>query len=150
MPWQLFDTEQNGQPVQMMLEDSFRDEVPGAELPKLSRIRVWFAKTPDDYFWHPEESNAIEDIEDALLRLADQYGDGWAVFVYRQAERGFFDYFFYAGGEAKLDAVVPELAATHSEQRFEYEERSDPTWSAYRDWLARLPANQTAQYSPLN
>ena len=110
MPWQLFDIEQNGQPVQMMLEDSFRDEVPGAELPKRSRIRVHFAKTPEDYFWHPDESHTIEDIEDALLRAADQHGDGWAVFVFRRADRGVFDCYFYSGGEAKFDAVMPELS----------------------------------------
>ena len=65
MPWQLRTIEQNGQTVQWMLEDSFQTEVPGTELPRLSRIRVRFAKTPIDYFWHPDESNDLEEIEDA-------------------------------------------------------------------------------------
>ena len=150
MPWLLHDVQQDGKTVQLMLEDSFRNEVPGSELPKRVRIRVWFAKTPDDYFWHPDESHTIDDIEDTLLREADQHGDGWAVFVFRRAERGFFDYFFYSGGEAKLEAVVPALTAAYPEQRFEYEETADPTWSSYRGWLSEIPADVPAQHSPLN
>jgi hypothetical protein len=148
MPWQLHDLAQDGNPVQLLLEDRFQDNLPGAELPRLSRLRVWFAQAPEDYFWHPDESAKIDQIEDDLMRLAEQHGDGWAVFVHRRAERGFFDYFFYSGGEARLEQVAPELVAAHPEQRFDYETSADPAWATYTGWFAAL-GDHPASPNPL-
>ena len=89
MAWQLHELQHDGKPVQLMLEDRFRNDLPGAELPRLIRIRVSFAQAPTDYFWNPDESPEIDQIEDDLLRLADQHGDGWVVFVQRRTESGF-------------------------------------------------------------
>lgn len=138
MAWQLHELQRDGKPVQWMLEDRFRNDLPGDELPRLMTIRVGFAQTPADYFWHPDESAEIDQIEDDLLRLANQHGDGWVVFVQRRTESGFMDYFFYAGETARLDRVVADLAASHAKQRFTIEETADPAWSHYSGWFTAV------------
>lgn len=140
MTWLLFELQQDGKPFQLMLEDRFKAVTPGDELPTLSRLRVWCAKDPGDFYWHPDESTEIDKIEDDILRLADQYGEGWVVYVHRRAVPGCLDYFFYSGGDAALDQVVPALQAAHPGYRFDYEASADPAWEKYAGWFSEAAA----------
>ena len=149
MAWQLHDLLESGKPVQLMLEDRFRNDLPGAELPRLVRLRVNFIQPAEDYYWHPDESAKIDDIEDQLLQLADQHGEGWVVFVQRRAEAGCLDFYFYVGSEAKIEQVIPDLKTVHPEYRIDFEESSDPSWSAYLGWFdAAAKAQVNPNYTP--
>jgi hypothetical protein len=137
MTWQLFELKQaDGQPLQMMLDDRFRPELPGEELPTLTRIRAWCRKPAEGYYWHPEESADIEKVEDDVLARADEFGEGWVVYVMRRAVPGCLEYCFYSGGDSALERIVPALQAAHPERRFEVEIASDPGWAAYGRWFA--------------
>ena len=141
MTWQLFELRQaDGLPLQMMLDDRFRNDLPGAELPTLTRIRAWCARPAEGYYWHPDESEDIESVEEALLARADEFGEGWAVYVLRRAVPGCLEYGFYSGGDAALDRVVPALQAAYPDRRFEIDTVSDPHWDAYGRWFAEAIA----------
>lgn len=137
MTWQLFELRQaDGQPLQLMIDDRFRADLPGAELPRLTRIRAYCEQPTEGYYWHPDESVKIEEVEEALLGHAEQFGDGWAVYVMRRALPGVLEYCFYAGGEAHLERVVPALQAAHPGRRFELTTTDDPAWAEYGKWFA--------------
>ena len=137
MTWQLFEiTQADGQPLQMMIDDRFRADLPGEELPTLSRIRAWCEQPTDGYYWAPDESQEIEDVEEAVLARADEFGEGWAVYVMRRAVPGCLDYYFYSGGDAALERIVPALQAAHPGRSFETETSADPSWANYGKWFA--------------
>lgn len=140
MTWQIFELKQDGKPLQLMLDDRFQADLPGGELPALTRLSVWCAQPPGDYFWNPKESEAIDQIEDDLLRLADEFGEGWVVYVHRRAQPGRLDYCFYSGGSAALDKLAPALVAAHPGYRFEAETSADPAWAQYAGWFAEAAA----------
>lgn len=150
MTWQIFETRQaNGQPLQLMLEDRFRKDVPGEELPNLTCVRAFCRQQPDDYYWHPDESHEIEEVEDDVLARADELGDGWVVYVHRRAVPGRLDYYFYSGGTAALDRLLAELQAAHPERRFELETTADPRWEQYGQWFAEAMVGQpNAAFTP--
>lgn len=145
MSWQIFEIKEDGAPRQWMLDDRFRNDIPGAELPNLSRVSFWCAKAPDDYYWHPEESADVEKIEDAVLRLADLHGDGWVVYVSRHATPGCLAYYFYSGDEADMDGLVRDLRDAFPGYRFEIETTDDPGWTQYARWFSEAAAGTANQ-----
>lgn len=150
MAWQLFETRQaDRQPMQLMLDDRFRSDSPGAELPTMTRLTMWCKQAPDGYYWHPDESNDIEEIEDEIVRNADELGDGWVVYVLRRAVPGRLDYHFYSGGTAALDGLGELMAAARPDYRFEIEQFEDAEWKAYGTWFAEAMASApNADFTP--
>lgn len=142
MTWQLFEIRQaDGQPMQLMLDDRFRGETPGAELPTMTRLRLWCKQAPDGYYWHPDESSDIEEIEESIVRQADELGDGWVVYVARRSVPGRLDYHFYSGGTAALDRLLEVMQAARPDYRFEMEGVADPAWRLYGSWFAEAMAS---------
>lgn len=149
MAWQLVEMGNEAEPCQLMLDDRFQSDIPGEELPTLSRLRFWCTKTPNGYYWHPDESADIEKIEDAVLRLADLHGDGWVVYVARRAVPGCLEYGFYSGGGVQLDGLLQDLEDAFPAYRFELEASADPEWSSYAGWFAEAAGSErNAAFTP--
>ncbi len=139
MTWQLYDTEILGNQSQVLLDDSFVGELPGEELPNLAWIGVWCQKKPEGTYWHPDEAEMLDKIENNLLELVSQYSNGWAVYTRRVVSAGLREYFFYFGGDAELDKVAHALKEKFPEYRIEAEAKPDPTWELYLSWVKTAP-----------
>src|SRR5512135_3709638 len=99
MTWQLYDTEILGNQSQVLLDDSFVGNLPGAELPNLAWIGVWCQQNPEGQYWNPAESETLDRIENDLLELVSRHANGWAVYTRRLVTSGLREYFFYFGGD---------------------------------------------------
>jgi Family of unknown function (DUF695) len=138
MTWQLFETHINGIPSQVLLDDRFSKETPTDDLPRLARLSVGSQQTPEGGDWPPEESSALDALENDLIAFADQFGYGWAVYVRRVDSPGLREYDFYFGGDADLSKVVPSLTELHPDYRIQWESTSDLGWQHYAAWLAAM------------
>ena len=78
-------------------------------------------------------------MERSLLRLCQQHGHGWAVYVLRIDTPGLREYFFYFGAQALLAPACSSLRSKHSDYRIDYAEASDPVWSRYKSLLPVPP-----------
>ena len=136
MTWSHRLTEFDGRPAQILIDDCFRSSAPVRELPRLAWFGVYGRLDPGCAFWDPDESAKLDAIEDDMLRLCEQFGRGWAVYVLRIDTRGVRENFLYFGGTGELAEVLPSLRAAHPEYRIEYEEFSDESWRRYKSCLA--------------
>src|SRR5215471_16642980 len=86
-------TQIDGQPAQILIDDRFRESAPLPELSRLAWFGVYTRNDPGAAFWDPDESAILDALEDDLIRLCDQFGGGYAVYVLRIATRGIRGYF---------------------------------------------------------
>lgn len=136
MTWQLFDTDFKGIPSQVLLDDSYSQEIPGEELPNLARFSIWFQQTPpEEAYVNADEADAVEKLEKDLLGIANHFGQGWVVYVRRLDMPGLREYDLYYGGDADLSQVVPMLTEANPGYRVEFEHSADPGWNQYLSWL---------------
>ena len=68
------------------------------ELPRLAWFGVYCQRAPGVGFWDPEETDSLDALERDLIRLCEQFGQGWAVYVLRIATSGIREYYVYMGG----------------------------------------------------
>lgn len=139
MTWQLFDTQLDGKPTQVLLDDRFVGAAPADALPNLASFAVWCQRDPGDMYWHPDESMALDALESDLIGLADRFGNGWVVYVRRLVTSGYREYYIYFGGDAELDKVLPSLQDAHPGYRIEFETTADPDWAQYTAWHKDAP-----------
>lgn len=139
MTWQLFDIEIVGNQSQVLVDDQYISDTPGEDLPNIAWFAVWCLQDTAGHYWNPEETDTLDKIENDLLGLITESGNGWAVYVRRVASAGMREYFVYYGGDAALADVVPALKALHPEYRIEYETKPDPEWKYYFQWLKEVP-----------
>jgi hypothetical protein len=139
MPWHHIETELDGRPAQLLLDDRFRDSAPVRELPGLAWFCVHCRNPPDIGYWDDAESETLEKIEDDLIELCSRFGKGWAVYVLRIATRGLREYFVYYGGDAELPSVASSLTRAHPSYCIDFETRPDSSWQRYTSMLSALP-----------
>ena len=135
MPWSHRITEIDSRPAQVLIDDRFRASLPVRELPRLGWFGVYCRHDPGSSYWHPDETESLDTIERDLIRLCEQYGRGWAVYVMRIDTRGIREYYFYCGGSAALAQALQDLRAAHPDYRLELEETTDAEWSRYQTFL---------------
>ena len=135
MAWSHRTTEVESRSAQVLIDDRFRDNAPVRELPRLFWVGVYCCNDPGTSFWHPDETGALDAIEDDLIRLSDQFGRGWAVYVMRIDTHGIREYYFYAGDAAELPAAVTAVRAAHPAYRIEVDQKPDPEWERYQTFL---------------
>ena len=132
MPWTHRTTEIEGRPAQVLIDDRFRGAIPVRELSRLAWFGVYCKGNPGTAFWDPAETSSLDAIEDDLIRLCEQHGQGWAAYVLRVATPGIREYYVYMGDCVDFTAVVPDLLAQHPDYRIEYEETTDASWGRYK------------------
>jgi hypothetical protein len=135
MPWSYSTTQIDNRPAQVLVDDRFRASLPVRELPRLAWFGVYCREAPGGGFWHPDETVSLDAIEQDLVRLCDQFGRGWAVYVLRIDTHGLREYFLYCGGSAALAQALPSLRAAHPGYRIEFDETSDSEWNRYKTFL---------------
>jgi Family of unknown function (DUF695) len=135
MAWLHRTTEIQNRSAQVLIDDRFQDSAPMRELPRLIWVGVYCRNEPGASFWHPDETAALDAVEDDLIRQCEQFGGGWAVYVMRIDTRGIREHYFYAGDAADLPAAVTALQAAHPEYRIEVDQKVDPEWDRYQTFL---------------
>lgn len=73
MTWRLYDTEILGKQSQALIDDSFV-----GDLPNIAWIGVWCQQEPEGQYWHPEETDILQQVEDDLPGLANENSNGRA------------------------------------------------------------------------
>lgn len=135
MAWSHRTTQIDSRPAQVLIDERFQSQAPVHELPRLTWFGVYCCSDPGGGFWHPDETAALDAVEDDLIRLCDQFGRGWVVYVMRIATRGIREYYFYSDQTADLAAAAESLRAAHSEYRIEFDQTLDAEWERYRTFL---------------
>jgi Family of unknown function (DUF695) len=143
MAWDAYLTEMDGRPGLVLLDRQFAAAPPAGQLPRLAWFAVYCQRVPSSAFWDPEETDALDRLEAALLDEADARADGWGVYVRRLATRGVREYYLYVAEHVDLSGVVAALRRRHPTYRVESDACADATWSHYRRWLVE-PASPIA------
>jgi hypothetical protein len=131
MPWSHRLTHFDGRPAQVLIDERFRESAPLRKLSRLAWFAVYARNDPGPAFWDPNETAVLDAIEGDLIRLCDQFGRGYVVYVLRIVTRGIREYFLYFGGSAALSAVLPALRAAYPDYRIEFDQTSDASWRRY-------------------
>jgi len=105
-------------------------------LGQLTRVRVGCRLDPGTAFWHPDEAQALDSLEDALISALDRWGRGWAIYACRVAQRGWREYLIYHSGAADIARAVADVASSFQDYSLRADTGSDPEWKAF-EGLAR-------------
>jgi hypothetical protein len=123
-------------PELVLIDDRFRANPPGEQLPRLARFSIHTLLDAGDAFWAPSEGQSLDALEHDLIRLSDVFGQGWAVYVLRTATKGRRVYFIYHSTQADLTKAFAALEAIHPDYSMEIEVMDDPQWLHYSSYLS--------------
>lgn len=137
--WKFFEIRDGDKKAQVLLDHRFAGEPPSEALPNIGWFGVWCKEDPKGAYWSPHEAPLLDALEEDLIKLAEQFGNGWAVYLRRYATPGLREYYFYFGEGAELGKVAVNLLQKHPGYRIEFERRPDPSWSGYASWLKDAP-----------
>lgn len=138
MAWKTFETYVAGKRALLLLDVRFAKSAPAADLPRLNWVGVWTKQPPGAGLWDPSEGDALDALEDELIRCLDAAGQGWAVYLLRICTAGLREYYVYSSDALDLAAVVEQVKGRHPEYRIEAESRDDPQWTWYQRHVALL------------
>ncbi len=136
MTWTHFASQEADRAVLVLVDDRFASVAPIRELPTLTWLGVWVRLPPGSSFWDPAETEALDSIDRAVIRLAAELGNGYAVYPLQISPPGIREFYLYSGPTARLGLLRARLAAEFPEYRIETESRDDPEWSWYRSHLS--------------
>jgi Family of unknown function (DUF695) len=87
-------------------------------------------------FWNPEESNPLDRLENDLLKLSEQFGHGWAVYVLQIVTPGIREYYLYHANAAEMRRVLEDLRSLHPNYRIDFDTIDDAKWEQYRRYVS--------------
>jgi hypothetical protein len=131
MAWRHYTCEISGKPASVLIDERFAHQYPVKELPKLSWFGVYCNQPTGGAFWNPEEADALDLIENNLIKLSETFGHGWAVYVLRIATPGIREYYLYHAEQADLGKAFSSLKAIHPNYRREFKTTNDEGWEQY-------------------
>jgi hypothetical protein len=136
MAWKNHLCEIKGKLSSVLVDQRFENEFPLKELPNVFWVAVYCNLPSNDSFWHPDETLALDDIENNLLKLAESFGNGWIVYVIRIDTVGVREYYFYYGKHADVDKVTTLLKSLHPSYQIESETKEDAKWTEYKNHVS--------------
>lgn len=137
MAWITYTCNINSKLAQVLIDDRFHMQAPITELPFLSWIGVYRQMTSGGSFNDPKETAILDEIEDNLVRLCEDYGNGWAVYTHRIETSGIREYFIYHGDKAELNKAFSALMSVYPAYKIETETTRDDKWNEYRKYLIK-------------
>ena len=142
MTWRTYLCEISDKSALVLIEDRFADQFPVDELPLLSWFGVYCNKPTEGAFWNPDETNLLDRLENDLLKLSEQFGHGWAVYVFRLATTGIREYYLYHTDAAEMRRALEELRRLYPNYRIDFDTTDDAKWEQYRRYVSLI--NETA------
>lgn len=136
MAWRHFVCKVSDKEALVVINDEFKKKLPVPELPLLSWFGVYCKLPPgNNAFCDEDETSALDQLEDQLLSLADEFGHGWAVYVFRIATYGIREYYVYHGTGAEMGQVYSSIKKMVPDYRIEFETTKDPAWEQYKKYV---------------
>jgi hypothetical protein len=136
MAWHHYLCEISDKPASVLIDDRFAEQSPVGELPRLSWFGVYCHEPTGGAFWNSAETVLLDQVEKDLIKLSEQHGHGWVVYVLRIATPGIREYYLYHADHAELDAVLEALQSLHPDYRIDFDTIDDNTWEEYRRYLS--------------
>jgi len=136
MAWKHYTCEISGKPALVLIDERFEKQAPVRELPLLSWFGIYCKEPPGNSFWNPDETEALDEIEDDLLRVCEAFGQGWIVYLLRIATPGIREYYLYYSDAADIQKTFVALKAIHPAYRIEMDTITDPEWNKYRNYAS--------------
>ena len=89
MSWRHYTCDISGTTASVLVDDRFAHRSPVEGMPWLSWFGVHCNQPTDGGFWNPDETDMLDRLENDLLKLSEQFGHGWVVYVLRLADQAF-------------------------------------------------------------
>lgn len=131
--WNVYFTEVEGRPATIMVDLGLAPGGPQADRPFLFRLKLQVLKPTPDGFPSNEENATLHALEDKLESIVCKALD--AVYVGRITCDGSRDFFYYHNAEARIPALMSELAALLKRRGFEADGGREDGWEGYFDFL---------------
>lgn len=135
MAWKVYTRDVEGNQAQILVDDSFDWTAPVPNLTNLTVISIFCRQQPETTLWHPDEAEALDNLEERLINFAEDNGHGWAVYVLRMASYGVREYYFYHSEQAELGKAFERMKNMHPDYRIEMTTTPDPDWKHYRNFV---------------
>lgn len=139
MAWRHYTCEISGKPASVLVDGQFFHQLPVKELPRLSWFGVYCNRPTGGALWAPEETEVLDQVENDLIKLAETFGRGWAVYVLRIATPGIREYYLYHADLAELGKACSALKALYPRYRIKFEESNDVAWEQYQRYVSYGP-----------
>jgi hypothetical protein len=98
----------------VLIDDRFAEQLPVGEMPRLTWCGVYGNEPTEGAFWNPEETVLLDRIENDLIKLAQEFGHGWAVYVLRIATSGIREYYLYHADQSTAVIALRYPSRKHS------------------------------------
>lgn len=135
MAWITYTCNINSKLAQVLIENSFENQIPIKELPFLVCIGVYCKMPSGNSFHNPAETEKLDEIEDNLFKFCSNYGNGQALYTHRIGTSGIREYFIYRGEKAEINKAVASLKSTYPTYKIETDTMNDDDWNEYRKYL---------------
>lgn len=139
MSWKVYTREVEGKQAQILIDDHYDWTAPVENLVLLSGFSLYCNVLPENTLWHPDETEALDTLEERLLDFCEKYSQGWSLYVMRMTTFGVREYYIYHSEQADLQAAFMAMTKMHPDYRIEFGTVSDPEWKEYRKYL-HLPS----------
>lgn len=139
MAWKSYNCTINEKPAQVLIDQSFQEQFPLKELPRILWIGIYCNHPSDGAFWHPDETSTLDEIENDLLGLGQSFGHGWMLYVLRIATPGIREYYFYYGNHAETNKIITSLKGLHPKYQIEADAKVDSEWVEYGNYISFEP-----------
>lgn len=139
MSWIHYLCEIKGRNASVLVDKRFVGHFPLKEVSRLLWVGIYCKLPAEGAFWNPDETNTLQEIENDLIKLGQQFGNGWLVYVLLIATPGMREYYFYYGEHAEVDKIITSLKALHPSYRIESDAIDDPQWVEYRNYALFEP-----------
>jgi hypothetical protein len=129
MAWKHYTCVISGKPAQVLIDQRFEKQAPVRELPLVSWFGIYCRQSPGNSFWNPNETTALDEIETDLLRVCEDFGHGWVVYLLRITTPGIREYYIYHSSAADIQKAFEALTAIHPTYKIEMDTIKDPEWN---------------------
>ena len=135
--WDVYPCRFDEDPATIMLDMGIAHEIPIAGLEHSLRVRVPIAAPTEDGLPTPEESPALDAIEEAMAPSEDAASN--CRYLGRVTCAGARDFFFQVDSPETAIPILETRLAAFPNYRAEFATRHDPEWAAYRELLYPTP-----------
>jgi hypothetical protein len=127
--WTHYNCKIQDKPAQVLVNLEIRTSVPDLQRTTLLWIGVYCRMNPEGAFWNPSETEALDRVEDHLIRTVTTSIN--AAYVLRIATPGIREYYFYANSDTGFSDCVVATRNAFPEYRIESDQTRDIDWSRY-------------------
>lgn len=136
MSWRHYTCDISGRPASILVDERFAHQSPVTEMPRLSWFGVYCNQLSGEAFGNPEEADTLDRLENDLIKLSEQFGHGWVVYVLRLATPGIREYYLYHADHADLSAALKALQALYPNYRIDFETTNDEAWEQHGRYVS--------------